>query len=282
MTYQHIQVKPISGALGAEIQGIDLSQGNSPAALKEIKDAFLKHCVIFFRDQHLTPPQLVEFAKSFGPIYIDHVLKGLPTQPEILEVLTRPEDEHVFAEGWHADVTSHERPVLGSILYAIEVPPYGGDTLFSNQYLAYEALSPTMQKMLAQLKALHSNEIVYGAKQEDFDIKGDQIAVDMKAARQVKATHPVVRTHPDTKRKSLFVNDHYTVRFEGMSTEESRPLLQYLWSHAVRPEFTCRFHWEVGSIAFWDNRCTMHCPVADYRGHRRYMHRVTVQGDRPV
>jgi taurine dioxygenase len=281
MAYKHIEVRPISGALGAELHGIDLSQPVAPPALKEIKDAFLKYCVIFFRDQRLGPGELVEFAKSFGPIYIDHVLKGLPAQPEILEVLTRPEDEHVFAEGWHADVTSHERPVLGSILYALEVPPYGGDTLFSNQYLAYEALSPTMQKMLGQLRALHSNEIVYGAKQEDFDIKGDQIAVDMNAARNVKSVHPVVRTHPETKRKSLFVNDHYTTRFEGMSAEESRPILNYLWSHAIRPEFTCRFRWEVGSIAFWDNRCTLHCPVADYHGHRRYMHRVTVQGDRP-
>src|SRR5262249_13124603 len=152
---------------------------------------------------------------------------------------------------------------LGALLYALEVPPYGGDTLFSNQYLAYETLSSGMKKLLDGIEAVHSSELVYGSKQALFDIKDDHIAIDREAAKRQIAVHPLIRTHPKTKRKSLFVNDHYTVRLKDMSDEESKPILGFLFQHAIRPEFTCRFRWSPGSIAFWDNRCTLHCPVAD-------------------
>lgn len=167
------------------------------------------------------------------------------------------------------------------MLYGVEVPPVGGDTLFSNQYLAYEALSPGMQKLLSGMKSVHGTARVYGDKAEEYTyVKNLQI--DRKMAASKENVHPVVRTHPETGRKALFVNDHYTLRFDGMTEEESKPLLYYLFNHAIRPEFTCRFRWEDGSIAFWDNRCSLHTPIDDYFGKRRQMWRITIGGDRPI
>ena len=180
-------------------------------------------------------------------------------------------------------------PTLGAVLYALEVPEVGGDTLFSNQYLAYEALSPGMRKLLGGLSAVHRAARVYGDSQTEMDPKWrlradrrDTLMVEKAEVQLAEAEHPVVRTHPETGRRALFVNDHFTLRFKGMTEQESAPLLDYLLRHAIRPEFTARFRWREGSIAFWDNRCTLHCPIADYHGQRRFMHRVVVRGDRPV
>lgn len=280
--YRHVSVLPLSGALGAEIHDVDLSRPLADEVFAEIHRTLLDYQVIFFRDQRLAPDELIAFAERFGPLDKHTILKGIPGYPEILPVMTEPEDTHVFAEGWHADVTYQERPTLGALLYALEVPPAGGDTLFANQYLAYRSLSAGMRRLLDGLTAIHGAARAYGDRQAEFNLEDDMLMVDKVKARATEAEHPVVRAHPETGRRALFVNDHYTLRFKGMSAEESAPLLRFLFEHAIRPEFTSRFRWQKGSIAFWDNRCTLHCPIPDYRGYRRRMHRVVVRGDRPV
>ena len=185
-----------------------------------------------------------------------------------------------FGGVWHTDTAYLEQPPMGSMLLARELPPYGGDTLFANQYLAFESLSPTLQSILAGLRAVNSSAKADVSKTREDRIKGGDGRDD--ARQEYNAEHPVVRTHPETGRRSLYVNVAHTVRFVGMTEEESAPLLQYLHQHQVRPEFTCRFAWEPGSLAFWDNRCALHNPVNDYHGFRRLMHRITLAGDRPV
>lgn len=280
--YEHITVERLSPSCGAIIYGVDLTAPPCEEVFKEIHRALLENLVIFFRDQDLTTSQLKAFAACFGELDIHGILKGLDGHPEVLEVLTEPDDTNVYSQGWHADVTYQPCPTMGAILRAIDVPEIGGDTLFSNQYLAYESLSTGMQRMLSNLTAVHSSVHVYGTRQASMDLKDENMVVSKKEAQSAESTHPVIRTHPETGRKSLFVNDHYTIRFSNMSVEESTPLLQYLFKHAIRPEYSCRFQWQEHSIAFWDNRCLLHNPVADYLGERRYLHRVVVKGDRPV
>ena len=280
-TYRHIQVERLSGACGGEIVGVDLAKPLADEVLDEVHRALLDTQVIFFRDQVLTPGQLKGFARQFGELGTHSILRGIQGHPEILEILTEAQDKHVYAEGWHADVTYQPHPTMGAILYAKEVPAVGGDTLFSNQYLAYESLSSGMRCMLSDLTAIHSAVRVYGDRQSEMDLKDENIMVSKEQARSSQAEHPVVRTHPETGRRSLFVNDHYTIRFKNMTEEESAPLLQFLLAHAIRPEFTCRFRWRKHSIAFWDNRCLLHNPIADYLGHRRSMQRIVIDGDRP-
>ena len=281
MSYHTIDVQPIAGALGAEIHGVDLRRRLPEETVTEIRQAFLEHLVIFFREQDITPGQLAEFAGCFGELDPHHVLRGMDGHPEVLEIIREETDEYIFAPGWHADVTWQKRPVLGSMLYGVEVPEHGGDTLFSNQYLAYETLSAGMREMLDKLHAVHSSAESYGANAEKLT-KVDLIKLDREEAVKGRAAHPVVRTHPETGRKALYVHRGYTVSLKDMTDDESQPLLEYLYGHATRPEFTCRFHWRKGSIAFWDNRCSVHCPIDDYFGHRRRTWRVTLAGDTPV
>ena len=278
-SYRRIEVRPLTGALGAEIFGADLSRLDDEM-FAEIRRAFLEHLVIAIRDQALTPGQQKEFAARFGPLSTHRFLKGLEGHPEILEIRREPTDRKIFAEGWHSDVTYQERPVLGSMLYAKEVPAIGGDTLFANQYLAYEAMTPGMKAMLDGLIGIHGGRNVYGDEPTSA-ITNAKLVADRKTAAETETEHPVVRTHPETGRKALFVNPHYTLRFEGWTEEESKPLLAYLFEFSVRPEFTCRLRWHDGSLGMWDNRCTQHTPIDDYFGKRRVMHRVTIEGDRP-
>ncbi|HVC57073.1 MAG TPA: TauD/TfdA family dioxygenase [Stellaceae bacterium] len=284
MAYQSISAGRISGALGAIVDGVDLSRDLDNATASDLHQALLDHCVIFFRDQHLTPEQHLALGRRFGSLNVHEFVEAMPGHPEILVVAKNEADTKNFGGGWHSDVTYLDEPALGSILYALDVPDYGGDTMFANQYLAYEALSPGMQRMLDGLTAIHSARHVYGTD-ADNDYARRQGLSAMKITRNEAAhretEHPVVRTHPETGRKSLYVNRNFTVRFKDMTVEESRPLLNYLYEHAVRPEFTCRFRWERGSIAFWDNRCVQHYALNDYNGQRRVMHRVTIDGDRP-
>ena len=280
-TYNHILVSPLTPTIGAEIGGFDLRKPMSTEVLDEVRRALLDYLVIFFRPGELSPVQLRNFGAQFGRLEPHDILKGLDECPDILEIFTEPEDEHVYAEGWHADSTYQEVPTAGSILYAVELPSLGGDTLFANQYLAYESLSCGLRGELDELRAVHSSELVYGVRQHEQDIRDEQLALDKTSARSQRAVHPVVRTHPETGRSALFVNDQYTIHFEGMTREESAPLLEYLFKHAVRPEFTCRFEWQPHSIAFWDNRCLLHSPIGDYHGQRRYMHRLSLSGCRP-
>jgi len=285
MTYQTISVKPISGALGAIVEGVDLSQDLDNATASDLHQALLDHCVIFFRDQHLTPEQHLRLGRRFGTLNVHEFVEAMTGHPEILVVAKNEADTKNFGCGWHSDVTYLDKPALGSILYALEVPAYGGDTMFANQYLAYEALSPGMRHMLEGLTAIHSAGHVYGlGARHDYarfdELSAMQMLYSKTAHREVE--HPAVRTHPVIGRKCLYVNGAFTTRFKDMTVEESRPLLQFLYEHAVRPEFTCRFRWETNSVAFWDNRCVQHYALNDYHGQRRVMHRVTVNGDRPV
>lgn len=281
MAAQPLEIRPLTGSVGAEVLGVDLSKPLDNETFARIHQAFSDHLVIFFRDQRLKAGELADFARRFGPLDPHHVLKGMDGHPEVLEIVRERTDKKIFAPGWHADVTWQEKPVMGAVLYGVEVPEVGGDTLFANQYLAYDALSPGMKAMLDGLNAVHGTARVYGDKADDYTYV-DRLKESRKEAATKENVHPVVRTHPETRRKALFVNDHYTLRFEGMTEEESKPLLQFLFNHAIRPEFTCRFRWQDGSIAFWDNRCTLHTPIDDYYGKRRQMWRITIGGDRPI
>ncbi|MFO0997322.1 MAG: TauD/TfdA family dioxygenase [Alphaproteobacteria bacterium] len=275
MRNSRIEVRPIAGALGAEILGVDLSLPLDDETFALIKRAHLDHLVIFFPDQKLTPSQHKDFARRFGRLNIHPHLnpsENPDADPEIFEVRREPNQRYVFGEGWHMDHTWREKPLLGGLLYAIEVPVRGGDTLFANLYLAYAALSDGMKRMLAGMRAVHeASETLYAG---DPKIKlGSQ---DIRAFRHV---HPVIRTHPETGKKLLFVNPLVIRRFDGWTEEESRPLLHYLFDHMVRPEFTCRYRWRRGDLGFWDNRCLLHNPVNDYFGQRRLMLRVAVESD---
>lgn len=275
---QQFQVKRIAGALGAEIHGIDLAAGFSEGQATQVRQVFLEHQVIFFRDQQLTADQFLRFARAMGSPVEYPFVKGIEGHPEIIEVKKLEHERTNFGGIWHSDTTYLEQPPMGSMLLAREVPPFGGDTLFASQYAAYEGLSEGMRRLLEPLKAISSS-----AKADVSKTREDRIASDGRAdaKKDYTATHPVVRTHPETGRKALYVNVAHTVRFDGMTEEESVPLLHFLYQHQVKPEFTCRFVWQPGSLAFWDNRCVQHNPVNDYHGHRRLMHRITLAGDTP-
>ena len=276
MRNSRIEIQPIAGAVGAEISGVDLSQPLSGDQLADIRQAFGDHGVIFFRDQALSPAQHVAFAENFGPIAINRFFRAVEGWPMIAEVRKEPEQKTNIGGGWHTDHSYDAAPALGSVLYAREVPDYGGDTIFSSMYAAYESLSDGLKAMLADMRAVHSSRHVFGTRSGRPTEMQDRILNPELATQD--AVHPVVIHHPDTGRPALYVNPGFTLRFEGWTDEESRPLLQYLYSQATRPEFTCRFRWQPGSIAFWDNRSTWHLAVNDYHGQRRLMHRITVGG----
>ena len=283
MTQKTISVERIAGALGAVVSGIDLAEPLAEAAIGDIRKALLEHQVIFFHDQHLTPEQHLAFGRRFGDLQIHEFVEGSNLDPRIIEVRKEPQDTRNFGGGWHTDVSYLERPALGSVLYAHEVPAYGGDTLFANQYLAYDTLSDGMKALLDGMTAIHSARRPYGPEAAQPHGNGSSsMKYLLSETANAEIEHPVVRTHVETGRKSLYVNRTFTVRFKDMSEEESEPLLAYLCQHAVRPEFTCRFRWQKNSIAFWDNRCVQHNAINDYHGERRLMHRVTIEGERPV
>ncbi len=274
-----MQVKKIAGALGAEISGVDLSAGVSAGLAGDIRKVFLDHQVIFLRQQDLSPAQFLAFAQAMGEPIEYPFVKGIEGFAHIIEVKKLAHEKVNFGGIWHSDTTYLDVPPMGSMLLAREVPPYGGDTLFASQYLAYEALSGTMQHLLAGLRGISSSAKADVSKTREDRIKSDGNA---SAPKTYHAAHPMVRTHPETGRKALYVNVAHTAGIEGMSEAESTPILNFLFAHQVKPEFTCRFAWEPHSIAFWDNRCTQHNPVNDYHGHRRVMQRITLQGDTPV
>jgi taurine dioxygenase len=273
-----ITVTPIAGALGAEIGGVDLARDLSDATVSEIRQAWLEHLVVFFRDQELTPAEFLAFARRIGEPVEYPFVKGMDDFPEIITVSKLPHETVNFGGIWHSDTAYLDCPPMGTLLVAREVPPYGGDTLFANMYAAYEALSPGLQRVLGGLRAVHSSALADVSKTREDRIKDAGFGEE----REFCSEHPVVRTHPETGRKALYVNIAHTLRFADWTEEESKPLLRFLFEHAVRPEFTCRFRWQVGSIAMWDNRCAMHNPVNDYHGHTRTMHRITLAGDVPA
>ncbi len=273
-----IEVAPVASALGAEIQGVDLREEMSDATTATIRDAFGRYGVIFFRDQELTPEQHIAFARRWGEIETNRFFRPVDGYPDIAEVRKEPDQAKNIGSDWHTDHSYDQAPAMGSILYAREVPAVGGDTLFANLSLAYETLSDGLKQTLEGLQAWHSSRHVFGHGGRARELQRDERIRNPELATQ-DALHPVVIRHPTTGRKVLYVNSSFTVRFDGWTEQESKPLLDFLYRHAARPEFTCRFQWRAGSIAFWDNRSTWHYAVNDYAGQRRLMHRITLQGE---
>lgn len=277
-TYETIEVTPASPAVGAEIGGVDLAK-LTDGQFVEIRQAFIDHGVVFFRDQALTPEQHLDFAERWGPININRFFQPVDGYPSIAEVRKEPDQKINIGGGWHTDHSYDQVPALGSVLYAKEVPPVGGDTLFSSMGAAFEALSPAMQQTLCRLRAEHSSRHAFGAQAKvanSDDLKG---RIGNPEDANQDAVHPVVVRHPLSGRPTLYVNGGFTLRFEGWTDAESAPLLEYLYEHARRPEFTCRFQWRPGSLAVWDNRACHHMALNDYHGHRRLMHRITIEGE---
>jgi taurine dioxygenase len=273
-----LDIRPIAGALGAEIHGVALDRDLDSETVAALRRALLDHLVIFFRDQDLPPERFLAFARRFGEPVEYPFVRGIEGFPEIIEVAKLEHETVNFGGIWHSDTTYLERPPLGTMLVAREVPPLGGDTLFANQYLAYETLSDGMKQLLDGLHGVNSSAKANTTRTREDRIKSDPTS---RAREDLLAEHPVVRTHPETGHKALYVNIGHTVRFAGMTEAESAPILGYLFQHQIRPEFTCRFAWRVGSLAFWDNRAVQHNPINDYHGYRRVMHRITLAGDKP-
>lgn len=276
-----MKVERLAGSLGAEVTGLDVRR-ISNTEFDALHRAFLDHQVLAIRDQDLTPDEHKDFGRRFGPLKLDLFIAGMEGHPEIMEIVKEPHHTINFAGNWHADVTFFEEPPLGSALYAREVPGVGGDTLFANQAMAWDMLSETMRDMLGRLKGVHCAFPGYDMEKLDeayFRQTGMKYTRRKEAPPEV--LHPIGRTHPETGRVSLFVNRSWTTGIAGLSHEESRPILDFLWAHGERPEFTCRVRWAPGTLVLLDNRCVLHLPLNDYQGHRRVLHRVTIAGDRP-
>jgi alpha-ketoglutarate-dependent taurine dioxygenase len=274
-----LKVQPIAGALGAEIAGVDLGAELSDATIAEIRQALRDHLVIFFRNQDLAPARFLALARHFGTPIEYPFVKGIEGFPEIINVAKLEHETVNFGGVWHADTTYLQEPPMATLLVAREVPEAGGDTLFANQYLAYETLSEKLRSLLAGLHGMSSS-----AKADASRTREDRIRTDgsAEARKLLVAKHPAVRTHPETGGKALYVNRAHTVSFAGMTEAESAPLLEFLFRHQIRPEFTCRFRWTPGALAIWDNRCAQHYAVNDYAGHRRIMQRITLAGGVPA
>ncbi len=273
-----IEVRPIAGAIGAEISGVDLSKELDDDTVAAIRRAWLDHNVVFFRDQDLPPARFLTFARRFGKVVEYPFIKGLEEFPEIIPVIKLEHERTNFGGIWHSDTSYLEEPPMGTMLVARETPPAGGDTMFANTYLAYEALSDGMKRMLDGLIGINTS-----AKADASRTREDRVKQSVRedAKKEYVGEHPVVRTHPETGRRALYVNVGHTLRFKDWTVGESTPILDFLFQHQTRPEFTCRFSWKPGSLAFWDNRCALHNPVNDYHGYRRVMHRITLAGDKP-
>jgi len=281
--FRGFEVSLLCGAGGAEIAGIDASRPIGAEVVAELRRALAEHCVIFLRDQDLTPGQQKAFARHFGPLAQTPFIQPLEGHPEMMRIVREADEKKKqnFGGRWHSDMTFSPEPVLGTCLYARESPAVGGDTIWTNQMLAFEALSPGLQKTLEGLKVMHSAKRSYGPQgtYADDDLKSMRIKASDEALKE--QAHPCIRTHPESGRSILFVNWVYAIRFEGMTEEESAPLLDFLNRHSQRPEFQIRFRWRKGSLALWDNRSTQHIAVNDYPGYRRVMDRVTIAGDKP-
>lgn len=271
-----LTINRIAGSLGAEIHGIDL-RSLTAAQVTALRRALLEHKVIFFRNQHLSPQEFLDFSFCFGQPQRYPFVAGIDGYPEVIQVLKRENETVNFGGVWHSDTLYLPEPPMATMLMAMEVPPFGGDTLFANQAQAYESLSDGLKQTLSGLRCINTSSKADASKTREDRIKDSGLKSD-----DLVSCHPAVRTHPETGEKILYLNVAHTERFQGWTAEESKPLLDHLHQHQVKPEFTCRFRWEEGSIAFWDNRQVLHNPVNDYHGYRRRMLRITLAGDVPV
>ena len=275
-TFKHIFAKPFAPNLGAEITGVDLSQEISEAEFSEIEAAFLAYQVLFFKDQKEIPPQVhIDLGKRFGPLHSHPAAPTMAGYPEIFEIHATRHSKVANGEFWHSDVSCDEEPPLGTMLQIHILPPCGGDTMFSNMYAAYDALSDAMKTFLDGLSATHASEHIYRGRYADRGQKDSDIAFP-------SASHPVVRTHPQTGRKALFVNRTFTTQINELQEEESSAVLKMLFEHAESIQFQIRFRWSKNDMAFWDNRCCMHRAIWDYWPEERKGRRVTIKGDRPL
>lgn len=283
MLHRQIQVKPISGGLGAEVEDVDLSTLDD-ATFAEINQAFLDHQVIFLRNQDITPEQQLNLALRFGDIHYHPYMKGMDDHPEILEIIKEPGETYTFGAAWHTDQMFNPSPAKATMLYAKETPAVGGDTMFSSMYKAYDGLSDAMKAMLKDVKTFNVGDrfknMGGGSRAERYAGNKSMAGKVRDPGNQItEAHHPLFRTHPETGRKALYIGSH-TQGFEGMRAEEADPIIDFLRRHSIRPEYLCRFRWEPGSMAIWDNRCVQHYAVPDYNERRR-MHRITIAGDEP-
>ena len=271
-----IEVVPVSGGVGVEVHNVDIKSGIDAGTFDELRAAFVEHGLIFLRDQNITPDEHIAFAERWGEININRFFPRLDGYDQIATVTKEPDQTTNIGGGWHTDHSYDHVPAMGSILIARETPPVGGDTLFACMYTAYDTLSDGLKRTLEDMKAVHSSRHIFGEQSSYRDTMKDRFSNPEDATQD--AVHPVVITHPESGRKALYVNPGFTLHFDGWTAAESKPLLDYLYAHAVQLEHTTRFQWAPGSIAFWDNRCTWHYALNDYHGTRREMHRITIEG----
>jgi taurine dioxygenase len=276
-----MQISPLAGALGAEVSGIDLRTLNEKG-WQDLHRAFLDYSVLAIRGQQLEPADIMRVSGKFGEPCHYPFVTGMEGFPFIFEVVKEPEETKNFGGAWHSDTAYLRQPPLATLLYAVETPSHGGDTLFANTAAAYDALSEGLRKMLGTLTGVNSAELKYGGGRSAMHKKiGGMKVHDTDNADKYVSEHPIVRTHPDTGRKALYASRSHTTHFKGMTEEESAPLLNFIQQHQTRPEFTCRVRWAPGTLTVWDNRCTQHNAVNDYHGQRRRMRRITVGAQTP-
>ena len=276
---RNLNIKPAGPNVGAFVENVDLADELDAGTVDQLKDALGQNGVLFFRGQTLPPARHVALAEKFGGVNINRFFTHVDGWPNIAEVRKEPDQKANIGGGWHTDHSYDQIPALGSILVARETPEVGGDTIFASMYAAYDALSDGLKDTLNSLNAVHSSRHAFGENSRHKQ-RGDDMETRLgnpELATQ-DAVHPVVISHPISGRKALYVNPGFTTHFEGWTEEESAPLLEMLYAHAGRPEFAYRFQWAPGSVAFWDNRATWHRALNDYQGHRRLMHRITVEG----
>ena len=275
MAYRHIDVTSLTPTVGAEIRGVDLREFLPDEVFEEVRSAFLRHQVVFFKEQErLSPDQQVAFGRRFGGLHLHPAAPHLEGLPEVFVIHTHKGSKIANGNGWHTDVSCDAEPPLGTMLQLHQLPSQGGDTLFASMYAAWEALSAPMQAFLETLNARHESEHVYRGRYSDRD-------VDDAGKVYPESVHPIVRTHPETGRRALYVNCGFTTSIEGLGAAESKALLKFLFEHIEQERFQVRFKWEVNDMAFWDNRCLQHHAMWDYWPEERKGHRVTIQGDRP-
>ena len=278
-----LQIAPLAGALGAEIRGLDLRNLADPSTWSEIHRAFLDYSVLVFNGQPLEPADLMRVGARFGEPCHYPFVTGMKDYPYLVEIVKAPGETKNFGGAWHSDTAYLPQPPLATLLHAVETPSHGGDTLFTNTCAAYDALSEGMRQVVVGLTGVNSAELKYGGGRTAMHRKiGGMKVHDTDSADQYVSEHPVARTHPETGRKALYASRSHTTHFKGMTEEESAPLLNYLFQHQTKPEFTCRVRWAPGTLTVWDNRCTQHNAVNDYYGQRRHMRRITVGAQTPA